>query len=84
MISDFGPSHWLCKGSQEFVRITAQRMVSIARLFFNQQSHWLTFIHEEADVSTRLGQRQGFAQQLALPCPFPHVNGAQPIGEPSP
>ncbi len=38
-------------------------MVSIARLFFNQQSHRFAFINKESDVALRLSQRQSTFQR---------------------
>ena len=38
-------------------------MVSIARLFFNQQSHRFAFIHKDANIAFRLGQGQGAFQR---------------------
>ena len=54
----------LCKGSQESVRITAQRMVSIARLLLDQQAHRFAFIHKGANIALRLGQGKGAFQRF--------------------
>jgi len=56
------PPHRLCKGSQEFVHIIAQRMVSIARLFFINNRTRFAFIHKDANIAFQFGQGQGAFQ----------------------